>query len=168
MFIGASAFGYDGKPRGALAFLERLDGVISPLGLGGFINSIVQPKIQSSARERFASEGQDVGGWEPLKESTLRFREAQGFPPGPINERTGRLREYIVENQGTVAYDGLGTFFSWPTPPPIAGSDLAYSYATAQSGSSRWRTPARPVAAISFEDMVAINLGLGKWLDGIA
>jgi len=162
--IIVSASGVD---AGALKMLDRLNSILSPFGIAGWMNSVVQPKIQHSARERFASEGADVGGWEPLKESTLRIRESKGFPPGPINERTGRLKEYIVQNEGTIGHDGLGTIFSWPTPPPLAGTDLAYSYGTAQAGSQHWGTEPRPVAAITFEDVVAINLGLGKWLDGV-
>lgn len=150
----------------ALRDLEKIDAGLSPAGIAPFLKALVN-QFQSSARDRFATEGADVGGWEELKESTLRIREELGFPPGPINERTGRLKQYVVENQGEVLYDGIGTQLQWPSPAPGGGTDLAYSYGTAQAGSNHWRTPARPVVALTFDDVVAINLAFGRFVGGI-
>lgn len=151
------------------AMLTRLQGLLSPIGVGTFLQSFVAPHLKESARDTFDTEGDDLGegGWAPLKESTLRIRESKGFPSGPINHRTGALRRYVTSNNGSISTTGFTTNLRWPSDPPIQGSDLMFSYATAQAGSAHWGTPARPVVSFTFQDAVAINLALGKWLESV-
>lgn len=148
----------------ALRLLDKLDGALSPASLGLFLKGPILDHLKDAAAERFVMQGDKAAGkWQPLKESTKRIRVSKGFPPGPINVRTGRLREFVFTNNGQVMYDGLGTNLAWPDGPHDNG-ELAHSYRTAQAGSTRWGTPARPVVDMGFEDFVIMNALLGGWL----
>lgn len=143
----------------ALIALMGLDYAVSSVGLAQFLSGTPEHYIQARAMERFENEGDDAsGGWEPLKDSTLRIREQRGFAPGPINVRTGQLYEYMVDNQGQVNPTGVGAELRYPGNQPSDMHTL-FAFATAQQGSSHWGTPARPVAAVSETDL-AMQLAL--------
>lgn len=160
--ITVEAFGDPDSP--ALKGLAQLDLLLSPVSIAGFLKNFVVGYLQRAAAERFAMEGDEaVGRWTPLKESTLRIRGEQGFPSGPINVRTGELREYVTANQGSLGVD-IGATLQWPTNLP-EGTDLMYKYRVAQTGTMSGRVPARPVVGMSFRDMAAINVLLGGFIN---
>ena len=145
--------------------LDKLDLTLSPASIAGFLKNFVVSYLQGRAEQRFAMEGDDASGkWAPLKQSTIAIRQSEGYGAGPINVRTGELREYVVGNPGTISMD-VGATLEWPTGLPDSG-DMFFKYRVAQSGTMNGRVPARPVAAISFHDMVAINALLGGFISG--
>lgn len=149
----------------AITMLNNLDLLLSPSAMATFLKNFVVEYLQGQAAERFASEGDEaVGGpWKPLKESTLRIRAEQGFPAGPINERTGELKGWVQFNQGTVGLD-IGAKLEWPTGLPESGN-LMFKYRTSQTGTANGHVPARPVVGIGFADMAAINVMLGGFIN---
>lgn len=160
--ITVEAYGDPDSP--ALKGLTQMDLLLSPGSIAGFLKNFVVGYLQQAAADRFAMEGDEASGkWLPLKESTRRIRSEQGFPAGPINVRTGELREYVVGNQGSIGID-IGATLEWPTNLP-EGTDLMYKYRVAQTGTMSGKVPARPVVGMSFRDMAAINVLLGGFIN---
>lgn len=144
--------------------LAQLDLILSPASIAGFLKNFVVGYLQRAAAERFDMEGDEASGkWVPLKQSTIRIRAEQGFGAGPINVRTGELREFVTNNQGSIGID-VGATLEWPTGLP-EGADLMYKYRVAQTGTMSGRVPARPVVGMSFRDMAAINVLLGGFIN---
>lgn len=53
-------------------------------------------------QKNFNSEGGDISGkWKPLKGRTIAQRIAMGFGPGPILQRTGKLKKSIKQQSLT-------------------------------------------------------------------
>lgn len=148
----------------ALKMLTHLDLLMSPASIAGFLKNFVVNYFQQQAEQRFAMEGDEATGkWAPLKQSTVEIRTSKGFGAGPINVRTGELKDFVTTNEGSIGID-VGATLEWPTGLP-EGTDLMYKYRTAQTGTSSGRVPARPVVGMSFRDMAAINVMLGGFLD---
>jgi len=148
----------------ALKSLGQLELILSEASMAGFLKNFVVGYLQGRAQERFDMEGDDtVGKWVPLKESTLRIRAEKGFPSGPINVRTGELRDFVVNNPGSIGVD-VGATLTWPTGLP-EGNTLVYKYRVSQTGTMSGRVPPRPTVGMSFRDMAAINVMLGGFID---
>ena len=149
----------------AITMLTNLDLKLSPGSMAAFLKNFVVEYLQGVAGERFDTEGDEaVGGkWVPLKESTLRIRADQGLPAGPINYRTGELRNFVTGSEGSIGID-IGATLEWPSGIP-EGGNLMFKYKTAQTGTSNGKVPARPTVGIGFQDMAAINLMLGGFID---
>lgn len=147
------------------ALLASVDLALSPFGLQSFLRTQVDPYIRLRAEQRFAMEGDDVTGpWAPLQTSTVAIRESLGFPgPGPINVRTGDLKEYVLRSPAHFAPFGGGAMMSVPGPPP-SGSEAGAAYSTAQMGKSRPHTPPRPVLALGQTDKAAITMLLAYFV----
>lgn len=155
--------------------LKRLELVLSPAGLTGFMASTIGPYLQQRAKARFQNEGDDVvGHWAPLKETTHSFRLSQGFVPDhPINHRTGRLENYITGTQyGATPTSTGGAEITFPKNPPRG--ETAAKLKTAQFGKAFPQTPPRPVLGINERDMAFAvtalhayihSIGLGGHLD---
>lgn len=159
--IHIEVFGDPASP--AIKGLDQLNLILSPGSIAGFLKNFVVGYLQKQAVERFDLEGDEASGkWVPLKESTIRIRAEKGFPGGPINVRTGELREFVTSNPGSIGVD-IGATLEWPTGLP--GGDLMYKYRVAQTGTASGKVPARPVVGMSFKDMAAINLMLGGFID---
>jgi phage gpG-like protein len=54
-----------------------------------------QTIIEESIARRFGEEGDGRSAWKPLAASTIADRKRKGFPPGPILQRTGDLKDSI-------------------------------------------------------------------------
>lgn len=138
--------------------LARMEYALSGPVLSVLLDTGVTPIMWADAERRFATEGASDGDpWVPLKDSTLRIRAERGFPypTFPINVRTGRLREFVTTAGADTMVVGDYVQSTWPGERPMTG-DLMYAYATAQAGSTRWRTPPRPVVRLSPEAIVSI------------
>lgn len=143
-----------GNERGVQLMLETIDSALSPVGLAAFLYGSVAPWIKQRAEERFRNEGDDVSGkWAPLQETTIEFRENQGFGGAhPINKRIGELEDYITQGQISVTTGpGVGVL-QFPGNPPRTGS-LREKMRTAQQGRSSPQTVARPVLGLNEKDL---------------
>ena len=136
--------------------LNHLDSALSPVGLSAFLFGSVTPWLRQRAADRFASEGDDVSGkWEPLKESTIEFREHMGLGAHPINRRTGELEEYITQGNGRIIATPLGASLAYPGTDTVS-QHLTNKVKTAQSGKKYPRTPARPVLGVDEKDLAYV------------
>lgn len=140
--------------------LDHLDSALSPVGLATFLHGPVESHLRRRAKERFASEGDDASGkWAPLQQSTIEFRESGGFGPRPINRRTGELEAYITQSDADItSVPGLSTLVYPKDQPGTSG--LRQKVQTAQGGRSEPRTVARPVLALSENDLAAVMVQL--------
>lgn len=136
--------------------LARMEYMLTGPVIGSMLHTLAVPLLREDAKRRFATQGASDGAkWRPLKQATLDIRRSKGFAPGPINVRTGLLRDFTTTALGqTVSTPGY-TQLAWPGTTP-SGGNLMYAYATAQAGSSVWGTPARPVVRLSPKVIVGI------------
>lgn len=66
------------------------------------LGGAVLERFRQMERDVFDTEGAAYGPrWDPLAESTLRERARLGFPPGPILDRTHRLRKSVAAGRKT-------------------------------------------------------------------
>lgn len=54
-------------------------------------------KVGDVLMSNYEAEGRKHKGWDPLKPSTIRSRESLGFGAGPILERSGAMKEVLIE-----------------------------------------------------------------------
>lgn len=132
------------------ALLLAANAALSPVGLGGWLGGPMTQQMQQRAAERFRVEGTDEGPWAPLRDATINWRESLGFPPGPINRRTGELERYITQSDSSVVPHGEGVSAIFPGSSP--SGELAEKLATAQGAESP-RVPARPVLGLGAPDV---------------
>ena len=145
--------------------VHNLETKLSPAGLAGFLDSVVDPFIRGRIDGRFGSEGDDVSGrWHPLTQATQQIRASYGFPPDhPINVRTGKLHSFLVTNDSEVLPNGLGATLTHPAPgsiDPVTAKKLA----TAQGGSASPSTPARPVLGVNDNDLLFVTSSLAAFI----
>ena len=144
--------------------LDRVEDMVDTAEIAGRLKTMVVPMLQESARTRFATEGADVGGWEPLHPQTIHIRQSMNFGAGPINYRTGSLMDFVTSNEGNVSIAGGDAVLSWPDEDyPSQSVERAYAAAqngrrarseTKPGGGKRTRAtqPARPVAELTEPD----------------
>lgn len=157
----------EGDFVGVNAMVDDLVEKLSPAGMAMYLTQIMDPFLRERARERFVNEGDNaVGPWLPLKESTERIRESQGFGAyTPINKRTGALEAYILDTPGSFASEGLASTLTFPGRPPT-GPYLETKVLTAQEGKARPRTPRRPVLGVGATDMAFFQTSLAIYIAG--
>ena len=96
--------------------------------------------------------------WTPLSEATREIRVNLGFPPGPINTRSGRLRDYLVSSRPDILghSDGVISYAfpsrGWPD------SDLITRM---KQANGKLRGPARSVVGMSAGDVAYVLSTLG-------
>lgn len=145
------------------ALLTRAMLGVSPPSMLAWLNASVDPYLRQRASSRFASEGDDASGkWAGLQASTLSFRAAGGFPPTPINRRTGELEAYITGSPSRTEMTMMGANLTFPGSPPSGW--LATKVATAQEGKSDPATVARPVLAVSATDVSWTLTSMAQWI----
>lgn len=156
-----------GTQHGVQKMLNHIDSALSPIGLAAFLYGGVQPWLVNRAKERFASEGDDVTGkWAPLQQSTVEIRQSQGFEgPHPINRRTGELERYITESGvDVVAAPGVGTL-RFPGRNTTSKS-VKQKLSTAQKGRINPSTVPRPVLGLNEKDLAVVMTQLALHIQG--
>lgn len=121
--------------------------------------------LQERALMRFTNEGDDaVGGtWTPLKEYTRQRRMEEGFfGSHPINVRTTRFRNWLVNAHGDVRHEGLEGVLNWPAMP--VDQDVMDKYETAMLGRTSPPTVPRPVVGLSAIDLAFALESLSHWI----
>lgn len=144
--------------------LLMLEDKLNPLGLAEFMDATVDPFLRMRTEDRFAQEGDDVvGSWQPLQLATQQIRASKGFSPAhPINVRTGKMRNFLVNRPADVKPNGFGATLTYPGP--IGDSELFEKLSTAQGGKSYPSTPPRPVIGVNENDMLFVTSELVAWL----
>lgn len=168
-------FGYRVNDHQAMNMLDGLDESLSSEALFVFLAVQATQILQEDAKKRFDTEGASDGeAWQSLAKSTIKIRKELGYPPVPINVRSGDLREYVTTSQGDPVplAEGLVSL-QWPDRLPPRSSDLFHSYDTAQHGKSaefdgdqliQGDTPPRPVVQVSpaaqalIQDALALHM----------
>jgi hypothetical protein len=144
--------------------LVRAGAAISPPALAAWMNSTMTPYVQQRAKERFRREGDNASGkWKQLSPITKDFRAIYGFPPGPINRRTGELEAYITGSPSRVTMTNIGVQMVYPGV--AAGGWLEEKVKTAQAGKDDPKTDARPVLALDpSTDLMFTLRSLAEWV----
>lgn len=140
---------------------------LSGPSMAAWLNTVASPILQERAQQRFLSEGDSASGpWAELKYPTVQIRRAgrYGFDGGahPINVRTKELLNFVVENQGDLAFSTDAAVLLWPTVP---SGELEDKYKTAQLGRDSPPTVPRPVVAWDETDLVLLLSGMAEWID---
>lgn len=138
------------------ALFERVNLAISQASLMEFLEDDATEMFHDDIESRFEEEGDVKSGfWEPLHDATIDIRRADGFGDGPINDRTGALKAWLLED-----YDVFGgvMWAEMNVPGSPGDPELAKKLATAQHGSDDnplgyGPTVARPVLAVSEMDL---------------
>lgn len=105
--------------------------------------------INSATRAQFESQGRRGGTpWRQLATSTLKQRIRQGFGPGPILLRTGRLAAALSSGQAILSSSG-------------SQIEMRYDQTQAEIGARHQRgtkrMPARPVSVLASADQRVIG-----------
>lgn len=138
---------------------ERLD-----VGLQDFLQDDLASYLQDRVRYRFGVQGDDASGpWTPLSPATENIRASKGYPPaGPINVRTGDLRNFLLSNRGDTTRMSDIHMLTYPTDPPTP--ELFEKVRTAQRGKPSPNTPERPVLALGVYDYNRVHEDLARFL----
>lgn len=146
-----------------LAYLDR---ILSPAGMGGFLGLNVGPYLQSRARDRFQSEGDDVTGpWAPLAPDTVEIRQRMGqMGDHPINRRTGELEDYVTQGQFRTVVHSLGATLTYPGNTPSRQS-IRQKMETAQQGRISPPTVPRPVLGMNERDLMYVVTTLAFFIE---
>jgi hypothetical protein len=125
---------------------------LTPASMGVYLSTVVHPRLARRARERFRSEGDEaVGGkWAPLSEATLEIKEHLGYGRKKINERTGHLRDSIVESKPVLGHNGFGETLDFP-----GNWDRPDLFLRNMQAAGMLKGPARPVVGSDYENDVA-------------
>lgn len=149
-------------------FLRLSEGLMSN-SLRQWVYTNARPYLQSRARRRFETEGDDVTGpWAELSLATQGFRRRHGFPPEhPINVRTGGLRQYVTQTYDMTEGWREVTF---NMPGRADNSVIRKKYRAAQRGGvgkSGLPFPARPVIAMNENDQRRLTDRFAGWVNGM-
>jgi hypothetical protein len=148
-------------------WLYSVGDALSSTRLATFMTTSMLPYLRRRAKERFASEGDDVSGkWAPLTEATNEIRQRGGFPPEhPINQRTHGLYQWITA--GAVPLLEISSTSTTMTWPGNVSGDMSDKFSTAQKGKSKGgrygATPARPVVGLGLADATSAISLLSMW-----
>lgn len=123
------------------------------------LNRAIRQVMIPGIKERFDSEGGDVGGWEQLTFTTIDIRERDGYAAGPILDRSGIMRRRAVQvNMWTVTqeeafYSGTPTYYA------------KYHQKEGGGDSFDMGAPARPFLAMTAAHMDDIEEIFFDWIE---
>jgi len=158
--VAAAGIKVTGDAAKALAKLNQ--GLSTPSLMAALIH--VHGHFVEKTEKMFDKEVDPYGNpWTPLTEATREIRVNLGFPPGPINTRSGRLRDYLVSARPDILghSDGVISYAfpsrGWPD------NDLIIRMKQADG---QGRGPARPVVGMNAGDVgfVLSTLGASVYL----
>lgn len=105
---------------------------------------IARNVLEPTTEMNFETEGDLVGGWEPLSEATLKRRKQRGFTTTILTD-TGRLRGSFRHDESEHHEIITSYWMEW-------GSDVPYA-PYHQTGTSRM--PARPILFVQDDTVIA-------------
>lgn len=152
------------QDRDVLKAVDELIFLMSDIGLTAFLGASIGPYLSQRAKQRFASEGDDVTGpWAPLKPATITIRQSQNYGSGPINRRTGELENWVVGSGWDAYPTGMGASMRFPGKPPTG--ELKAKVQTAQGGRVNPPTVARPVLGLNENDLLFLQTAFAMAVD---
>lgn len=134
--------------------LDELETRLDPEVMGPTVGQMLDEVFSAQVADRFADEGDSsTGAWASLAPSTQRVREwlagAHGYniwADTPINVRTGQMKAWATSS-GAGAPAAGGWLYLYPGQAPTG--PLEKKVNTAQNGTDKPRTPARPILAVT-------------------
>lgn len=149
---------------GAVPDLGKLLTRLSSDNVAQFMKTDVQSWLQHRADLRFALQGDDASGaWLPLQPATQSIRSAMGYgSTGPINVRTGEMKDFILSSSPDVTQTGDGAELIFPERSITPA--VAEKMTTAQIGRSSPATQPRPVVVLNQTDETQIVQKLSDYL----
>lgn len=132
------------------ADLERGQERLSDRGLMTLVQALLIPVAKTESQGTIAAQ-RGPGGrkWRELKASTQRIRASLNYgATEPINKRTGNLERFLNEAGTDLTVAPGFVQGAWPALVNQDSTRLMYAFYTAQGGSKRWGTPARPVVGL--------------------
>lgn len=148
---------------GPLALSEKLRLRLSPAPLAGWMLGFIDPFLKAKVSRSFSTETDPVGNpWAALAPLTIERRAEEGFPPGPIQYRSGEMASYLTSTNSDIRATTIGTQLTFPGG--MAKGKLPYKVGSAQMGNRRTGAPPRPVLGMTLQDGAAITLGLAEYL----
>lgn len=154
--VGGGVLNFDIDTMEVQALLDRFELSLSGISLVMFLENDATKFFHDDIESRFEEEGDAKSGfWEPLHDATIDIRRADGWGDGPINDRTGALKEFLLGDYDV--FSG-GNWAEMNVPGSPGDSKTAQKLATAQQGATNnplgyGDTVARPVLAISEMDL---------------
>lgn len=146
--------------------LQALQQKVSGAGLAAFMHGFAAPLLQDRARRRFAEEGDTASGyWQPLAESTIARREKEGYVPIKINDRTGRMREFVENAPGRIVATKSSAIIEWPGSSGNATTQKKLK--AAQFGLTDPYTPRRVVVVVDHADLLTIMTAMEAWIGSV-
>lgn len=127
--------------------------------------------------KNFRSQGAMVGGWAKLAEATIRNRERQGMPTGPVLIKYGALKAVVTE--GFMEARGPGQWSKTdPYSPHSTRGRLTISKGLARLTATGWKVanqyghpnrsgkaiPPRPFWFVDRTVMAASKSAVEKWI----
>lgn len=153
-----ASFSYSNDFGDVFEKLHRMEHALSGEEVAEWLSQEVFPYFREKALGRFVTNGDDATGrWPALRESSQRRRGYYGYaPPGPINQRTGGLHEYIEDATPQVLIQAEGAVMQYPGNMPDDQATIE-KFTTAQRGATKTHTPPRPVVAVAPEDWAFVR-----------
>ena len=140
--------------------LDRMAVGLADPSLISWLRGDVSPYLEKDIAQRFDSEGDNKSGsWPALHEATIAIREELGFGAGPINVRTGDLREFTETGREFLVGTGFVEMQVPGSPPdPVTAAKLEHAQrgTTANPNPRFGPTVPRPVLAINEGDLAAM------------
>lgn len=138
---------------------EALSQRVSAAGLIASLN-VVHELFVTKTEEMFDQEKDPFGTpWPELSESTKAIRQSLGFAEGPINHRTGRMRNDLVEAKADILGASSGIIsYAFPRRG-FPDSNLQRRYTQASGGGNG---PARKVIGMNESDVAKVLLVLNS------
>lgn len=135
---------------GLEADLERGQARVSERGLMTLVRALLMPVAKMESEDSIGTQRAPGGRkWKPLKASTQRLRASLGYgAAAPINKRTGALEQFLNKAGTDITVAPEFVQGAWPALINQDSTRLMYAFYTAQGGSKRWGTPARPVVGL--------------------
>lgn len=117
--------------------------------LSDFTQDQFQEIMRDVSRSNLATESDKAGPWQPLSNATIFLRQMAGFPgEHPINERTGQMKNFLLNAKARGGPTGGGAEFEWPD----GASGVLYMKLLRSIGWDK-RAPARLVIEADQEEM---------------
>lgn len=153
--------------------LINAERALSPVGVYRFMSKWAPNYFQNRAVDSFGSQAdRATGPWAPLSAATIDIRERLGYGSGPINKRTGELREWLTSSPGNTYLMGSEVIFYFPSlaPPSYAAEQKLHTAQLGRAGSENpmipgGSSPARPVTSIDAQDVVQFMAGFATHLE---
>lgn len=143
--------GVEVNVMGATELISRLEVFLNRLQSRLSLVDRLSAVMVAHELEMFASHG--FGAWPPLAESTIKQKQAAGYPPDPLI-RTGSLKSSLI-SPGSAKTIGAGdVIMSW-------GTGVGYAKYH-QDGTARM--PARPVLELTPRLEAEVYAATTEWI----